>query len=222
MKKWVLGLFPGLCAFLLASSATATGTIANLIDDRDEACVLACLDRKAECKAADRIQCQEECRKPVPATLVIGTNVIEVDRITPDEEYKLVLEYHRQLGVDPQKYVTYVTTFNYNPLADLGIELPQFQFLQVLPFGEEPFSGEGVETVVYADRISCTWPKNQSLPFTGGFGAGCRETAKNGTAGWAAIGCQVSNGCCNKAGADGIVGSGVCTVNSTTPGDGLY
>lgn len=220
MKKWVLGLLPGLCACLLAIPAMAGG-IANLIDDKDEACVAACLNKKAECKAADRIQCQEDCRRPTPTTMVIGNNVIQVDRINGDEEYKLVTEYQRQLGLDPKQYVTYVTTFNYNPLSDLGIELPQFQFINILPFGMDPPIGEGVETVVYSDRISCTYPKNRPLPLGGGFGAGCRETPQFGTDGWGAIGCPQTQ-CCYKPGANGQAGYGTCTVNSTLPGDGIY
>lgn len=221
MKKWVLGLLPGLCACLLAAPAMAS-SIANLIDDKDEACVAACLNRKAECKPADRIKCQEDCRTPIKTTMVIGNNVIEVDRTNPEEEYKLVTEYQRQLGVDPKQYATYVTTFNYNPLADLGIELPLFQYVNILPFGIDPPIGEGVETVVYMDRISCTYPVNRPLPLGGGFGAGCREKPEKGVEGsWGALGCPQTQ-CCYKPGPSGAAGYGTCTVGSTYPGDGIY
>jgi hypothetical protein len=205
----------------LALPASA-GVLRNLRDDRDNACVIGCLEASQQCSLEDRKRCQQDCHRPTDVQLVVGGAVLEVD-VDFDAEYKAILELQARLNLDPKTYEPIVISHDVNPLADLGVNFPISQFVTFIPLGSGlPQFPDGTNAVPVIDKIACTWPKNQPLPIVGGFGAGCRETARNGTAGWAALGCMPSNGCCNRVGADGVLGSGVCTVNSTSPGDGIY
>lgn len=220
MKK-PLSFIIALYVLSLTVPASATGVLRNLRDDKDNACVIDCLDASRQCSAEDRIRCQRDCRRPSDVNLVIGGQVVQADE-DPAKEYQMVQDLQARMGLDPRKYEAVVVTYDVNPLSDLGVNLPISQYITFVPFGSNLPEGLGVTSVLYTDKISCTYPKNRPLPFGGGFGEGCRETAAYGTGGWAAQGCAAANGCCVKPGTNGESGYGVCTVNSTAPGDGIY
>lgn len=225
--------------------ALAGGIFASLRDDIDKACVLHCLEASRECKAADRIRCQEACKKPVDVVQVVGSTVLhnpgtpDLEKCSQapqrcyDSEYSLVESLSYSLfGQNNEGFKNYypvVTTFTENPFEDLGIQLDLGSLIHWLPAGYDLPQSEGTETVLYADNIGCNWGKEAMLPITGAQPYGCRETPAFGADGWAAKGCRASNGCCWKPGGPelpegqrGVMGYGVCSVNSTVPGTGYY
>lgn len=244
MKRWVLGILFSAGVIGYIAPAMAGGIFADLRNDIDKSCVLHCLEASNECKAADRIRCQESCKKPIDVIEVVGNTVVrnpgqpDMDKCAqyPQRCYDAELNVLENLNYslfgqnnqDFRTYVPVVTTFTDNPFEDLGISLPLSKFIHFLPVGVDLPNFEGTESTPYVDNIGCNWGKEALLP-GGSQPFGCRETAAFGTDGWAAKGCKASYGCCWKpggpdlpAGQAGVMGYGVCSINSTRPGTGFY
>lgn len=248
MKKWAIAAL-GLAGFLMLSVPAMADDSDDVIrivlkmrggTDVDNQCVINCLDRTAECKAADRLRCQSECKRPPSVTQVVGSNVlsnpsipdlsqcgVNTDNLAAaggsiqrcyDQYYSAVSSLSNSLfgqsNTDFQSFTPVITTFTSGAILS--------SVLHFLPAGFDIPVGPGVETYPMIDNIGCTWGKEARLPITGAIPAGCAETPAFGPGGWAALGCTQSMGCCYKPGTNGVVGYGVCSVNSTTPGNGFY
>jgi hypothetical protein len=244
MRKGILGVFALVGVLLFSNYSRAGGLLGELKDDIDEQCVINCLQddgqSTGECKRADVIACREVCHLPPPARLIIGGTVVNPDLEDPGKIKGIFESALRAIGLTDKEVTTSISFNTNNPLAELGIDVSMTGFLTLLPpnFVFPEIGGVG-NTVVYSGEIPCMASKTFTYP-SGNKGLGCREVKKNGAAGWAAQGCGLetsaasdawygnwSGFCCNAVGracptCPLVAGEGVCSVNSTAGGDGVY
>jgi hypothetical protein len=249
MRKGILGVLAlmGMVLFSVQGIGQTIGVGESLklgSDQIDEQCVINCLQddgqSSGECKRADVIACRENCNLPPPATLFVGGIAFNPDIEDPGKVKGIFDSALRQIGITENEAATYISYSKDNPLATLGINPAITGFLTLVNPGTVLTDVPGLgNSVVYSGEIPCMASKTYTYP-SGLKGVGCRELKKFGTTGWAAQGCGTeasatsdayfgdwSTFCCNALGRPCPTcplqaGYGVCTVNSTVGGDGVY
>ncbi|HEX5035231.1 MAG TPA: hypothetical protein VFW62_12195 [bacterium] len=248
MRKGIVGVcaFMGMALFgsQAMSQTIGVGESSKLSGDQiDEQCVINCLQddgqSSGECKRADVIACRSICNLPPPATLYIGGVAVNPDLEDPGKIQGLFSSAVKSLGLDEKAVTTYISSAN-NQLASFGINSAMVGFLTLLNINQiPPEFPDFSNAVVASGEIPCMSSVTYTYP-SGTKGLGCREVRKFGATGWAALGCGTASSstgtswygdwssfCCNAIGRNPTTGTyqagwGVCTVNSTTPGDGAY
>lgn len=210
MYRYIKPALVGLGMLMFSMSAIAQ---VRPPDTPDVDCVLTCLreqqnriQNRTQCTAADRLECQRDCKVAPPQAVVFGDQVGNIIYEDPAKTQGRIDTYARSIGLtnnqSAETYLVADTALTKPENNPFGLDIPIKIFLQFLPFGlPDIFGDDTTQWVVTSGSIPCM--QSKSVPG----GLGCLELPKLGATGWAVNGCGNPD---NPSGPAGLFDSACC------------